>query len=275
MDDLHALDPDALERTLRSQYDHQVRLLFSLDLLEEGSGEQFITVDGRSHLLPRFEEILARLRTPRVQDKLRQGFDTLLLVPFGLPLGRFLDAWRQGLRRNADTLRAIGAFDADPLWVWDGYEADDLVYDPRSFQADHGGRTKAALLTAKDSYWEVLLVEGALQNLPLAGEGETVCGRPQFECGESPAQYVLALHSRTESCLPPEAYVMHFLGTLIHRGEVLDTQTVSYLPRAFLPLSAVVPEARWAPALGRMLLDRGAPDHRFPNFGVRAAVRVA
>ncbi len=125
--------------------------------------------------------MLARLQTPKLREKLFQGFDTLLLVPFGLSLDRLLDAWRQGLRRNAATLRSVGNFRGDdPLYVWNTYRTEPLVYHPRSYTDDHGGRTKEQIL-AGGRAWDVLLVEGGIPNLPPARQGQTVGGRRQLE----------------------------------------------------------------------------------------------
>jgi hypothetical protein len=269
------LDPEHLEPTLRLQYDLQVRLLESLDLLEEEDDQRFLTaIDGNTHSLPAFKDILTQLQTPELQTKLRQGFDTLLLVPFGLPLERFTDAWRQGLKRNATTLRGVGAFnEQDPLWVWEQYRTEPLVYEPRSFTDHHGGKTKTEMVQAGRA-WDVLLVEGGLQNLPHEGQGQTIGGRPQLECNRTPIQYLADLRTCGEVGLTPEAYVLQFLDVLERQGHVLDVETYTYLTGAFLSSSRDVPGAFWVPVNGRAYLRGGGPGGRGPYIGVRAAVRV-
>jgi hypothetical protein len=270
------LDPEQLESTLRLQYDLQVRLLESLNLLEEDEdGERCLTaIDGKRYPLPSIEEVLARMQTPELQTKLRQGFDTLLLVPFGLPLERFLDAWRQGLRCHATTLRGVGAFnEQEPLWVWSQYRTETLVYNPRSFTDHHGGHTKAEILAECGRAWEVLLVQGSRPNLPRQGQGLTVGGRLQDECGRSPHQYLHTIREN-EVGLTMEAYVVHFLDAIDRRGQVLDVETYTYLPGAFLPSSRFVPIAFWGPTGGQACLNLNSPEGRYANHGVRAAVRV-
>jgi hypothetical protein len=270
------LDPEHLKETLRLQYDLQVRLLESLDLLEEEDDQRFLTtVDGKRYPLVTFEDVLARMQSPELQTKLTQGFDTLLLVPFGLSLERVVDAWRHGLRRNASTLRGVGQCnERDPLYVWEQYRTEPLMYDPRSFTAGHGGRTKVDLLAEKKRGWDVLLVEGAIPNLPREGQGQSVGGRPQIECNRTPTQYLADLRSRGESGLTPEAYMVQFLDDLERGGRVLDVETYTYLPGAFLPTSRYVPCAYWNPRFGQAFLDWGDPGGRNPDGGVRAAVRV-
>lgn len=265
-----------LEPTARLQYDLQVGLLSSLGLLGGQAGQAGITaIDGKPYPLPAFEDVLARMQTPKLQTKLRQGFDTLLLVPFGLPLDRLLGAWRQGMRGNAATLQRAGHFDSDePLWVWERYLTEPLVYDPRSFTTAHGGRTKPKTLAKNGRGWEVLLVEGALQNLPFAGEGQTVGGRHQIECGRSPAEYLHNL-PKDEVGMTPEAYVVHFLDALERGGRLLDTGTFSSLPGAYFPTSRNVPGACWDPEFGQASLGRTIPGYRYADDGARVAVRVS
>ncbi len=270
------LDAEHLEQTLRLQYDLQRGLLTSLNLLEEEDDERFLTaIDGNRYPLPAFEDILERMQTPGMHLKLAQGFDTLLLVPFGLRLEQLLDAWRKGLQRNAATLRGVGRFnEQEPLWVWDGYQREPLVYEPRSFTGNRGGgRTKEEMLAGSGRGWDVLLVEGDLQNLPREGQGQTVGPRRQPECGRAPDVYLCDLLPG-EFGLTPEAYIIQFLDALERRGQVLDTETFSYLTGAFLPASRGVPGACWGPGVGRVILYGDVPGYRLADYGARAAVRV-
>jgi hypothetical protein len=266
------LDPEHLEPTLRLQYDLQVRLLTSLNLLDRGG---ITAIDGKRYPLPSFEEVLAKLRLSEVQVKLRQGFDTLLLVPFGLSLDRHLDAWQEGLRRNAATLRGVGQFDEnEPLHIWRDYSTQPLVYEPRSFTDRRRGRTKEQLLREDHRGFDVLLVEGSIPNMPFAGQGRRVGGRPQMECGRSPSEYLRSL-SDDEVGLTPEAYAAHFLDGLERRGQVLDAQTASYLLGAYLPASRIVPVAYWYQRAGQVSLIGGHPEDGVDIYGARVGVRVA
>jgi hypothetical protein len=269
------LDPEHLEPTLRLQYDLQIRVLSSLSLLDGPPGQQFITaIDGKRYPLPSFEEVLTKLRRPDLHRKLTQGFDTLLLVPFGLPLDRLLDAWRAGLQRNAPLLRSVGHFnEGNPLYVWPQYRTQPLVFDPHSFTYRHHGRTKEQLLREDHRGWDVLLVEGSIPDLPAPARGRRVSGRPRMECGRSPSEYLRSLPD-DEVGLTPEAYVLHFLDGLERRGQILDVQTASYLLGAYLPASRHVPFAFWYPGNGQAYLDWGDPEVRSGGDGARVAVRA-
>ena len=62
------LNPEQLEATLRLQYELQVRLLTSLNLLQEDYECLFITaIDGNRYPLPDFDIILERMQTPEMQ----------------------------------------------------------------------------------------------------------------------------------------------------------------------------------------------------------------
>ena len=84
----------------------------SLNLIErDDEGRPFLTaIDGNRYPAPAFDDVRTQLDTPAFRAKLAQGFDTLILVPCGLSLDRLLDAWREGLGRNATTLRTVGQF---------------------------------------------------------------------------------------------------------------------------------------------------------------------
>ncbi len=266
------LHPEHLAPTLRLQYDLQRRLLASVHLLDPEGG--ITAVDGKHYPLPAFDDILTRLESPDLHRKLTQGFDTLLLVPFGLSVERFFTAWCAGLRRNGLALRTVGQCNqAEPLSVWGGYRTQPLVYEPHSFTARHGARTKEQLLATEHRGVDVLLVEGALPDLPRAGQGRSIGGRPQLACGRSPRAYLRALPAG-EVGLTPEAYVMHSLDALERRGQVLDFQTASYLLGAYLPASRHAPVACWSPGDGRAGMGGHDPEFRLPDNGARAAVRV-
>lgn len=274
------LAPECLEATLRLQYDLQVRLLASLNLLDERDGELWITaIDGQRYPLPVFEDVLARMQTPKIERKLTQGFDTFLLVPSGLPLERITAASRQGLRRNAATFFGVGAFNEIDLFHnanhWGQYPDEPLMYDPRSFTADHGGRTKEELLRDEGRGWDILLVEGALQNVPRTSEGREIGGRRQLECGAITHEYLAQLHDRGEAGLTPEAYGVAFLDALERRGQVLDTRNFCFLLGAFQPSAYNVPGASWSPVYGRLILDMSTLERRDMFTGVRGAVRVS
>ncbi len=270
------LDAENLESALRLQYDLQVQRLASLGLLQaDEQGERFITaIDGKHYPLPAFEDVLARMQTAEMQKKLAQGFDTLLLVPFGLGLERLVAAWGDGLRRNAGHVPELRDLNREqPVWQWEQYQREPLVYGPLRFASDHGGRTKEQILQEDGRGWDVLLVEGSMLDLPREGQGKRIGGRRQVECGRSAEEYLRDL-PKGEVGWTPEAYIVRFLDALERSDTVLDHQTLSLLTGAYLPSSRIVPGAFWYPFYGRARLGGRGPDYRDPVDGARAAVRV-
>jgi hypothetical protein len=261
---------------LQEQYDFQVTLLASLDLLEDHNGHLGITgIDHRFHLLPSLDVIQSRLQAPALRRKVAQGFNQLLLVPFALPLTRLIDAWKRDLLRNEHLLHAHGGLDrTQPVWVWDGYEREDPVYSPQRFARNHGGRTKAQLLDSDPAAgWQVLLTEAGLTDLPRAGQGQTLARRPQIEAGRTPHQY-LADCPKDEVGWTPETYIAAFCTALERTGRPLDVETVSRLTASYLPDSGYVPNACWYSGGRRANLGRDGPDFGGPYDGARPAVRV-
>jgi hypothetical protein len=160
---------------LRSQYDLQRALLASLDLVTSQGDQLGITgIDGQFHPLPALDVIQARLESPALRQKVEQGFDQLLLVPFALPLKHLLDAWRQGLLRNRHMLKEHGGLNRkEPLWVCEAFMREDLVYFPQRFAADHGGQTKTKLLAASRN------VAGRRGSACASSLGANRAGRPR------------------------------------------------------------------------------------------------
>jgi hypothetical protein len=275
---------------LRQQYDYNVALLASLDLLTGHNGALGITgIDSHFHRLPSLARIEERLQAPLLRQKVAQGFHWLLLVPFGLPLPRLLDAWRRDLLRNEHLLlQPYGGLDReDPVWVWEepymlregrGPDEDGrLVYFPQRFGRRHGGRTKRQLLAADPSQaWHVLLIE-PLEDIPLAGQGQTIAGRRQLETDQKPRQYLRSLPAG-ERGWTPETYVAAFCAQLERAGRVLDAHTTSTFIAAYLPASGGVPDGWWGVGdhVGdhHVCLGCNFPDFGGPRTGARSAVPV-
>jgi len=286
-DMLELLDPEGNLDIARlpEQYDFQVTLLASLDLLEYQSGHLGITgIDHHFHPLPPLSEIQRRLQTPALYQKVAQGFNLLVLVPFALPLKRLLDAWRQDLLRNEHLLQLHGGLNREEsLWAWEegfglreGQGPDEdgrLIYTPQRFEADHGGHTKGQLLASKADGWQVLLTEGSLTNLPLAGQVQLIADRRQIEAGRTPREYLESL-PQTEVGWTPETYIVAFLTHLERTGQPLDTETLTYLIGSYAPTSGLVPYADWNPWRRQAYLDGYHPGIDFPGSGGRVTVGV-
>ena len=244
---------------------------------------------------PSFGHVLDALKgRPELLTKVQQGFVRLQPVPVRLSPVSFLEPLGNALRHHkaAGTLRStddtpLTLNSARPVWMWDGYKGADrtgeLVYSPQSFDHDHGGKTKQQMLAEgpqQSAGWQVLLLEN-LRNIPRAGKGQTIGGRPQVEAGRTPNRYLNLLRTAPyaqEQGLTPEAWLSLFLAHLNETGgEVLDdyaSGSACYLTGAYFPSSGYLPCVYWDRVDAQAFVDRVDPGNRFPDDGVRSAVRV-
>jgi hypothetical protein len=258
---------------VRVQYEQQRLVLAYYRLLSEQDGAiGIIGVDGRFHPLPSLDMIQSRLKTDDLRRKIEKGFDQLLLVPFALPLDQFIIALRRALIQNESHLNRM-----EPVSVSPGYQQEQLIYHPRAFSTDHGGRTKTELLAGDavrrippHSGWDALLIERNLWDLPRHGHGAVYGGRRQIECLDTPVQYLGTLPP-DEVGWTPETYVHRSL-LAAEQGQLLDEITHTYLIGAFLSSSRVVPIADFRQQQVR--LNVRETEHSGGFFGARAAVCV-
>jgi uncharacterized protein (TIGR02996 family) len=241
------LDPLRLESTLRLQYDLQVSLLERHGLFEDLDGRRGITgVDGNWYPVPDFQSVLGGIeRNATIQQKLLQGFDTLLLVPFGMPLFSMTLALRRGYEANESRVenaprylrvdnRLLDELSSQPLLYLDG---DECGYGGRACS----GRIKEAVLRADGCGWRAQLVEGSLFEIPLRNHGQVVQGRRQLECYRG--SYIERRHPLPggERGWTPETYIIRSLDALERQRRVLDQTTRTYLVGAYLHTEFRVP----------------------------------
>jgi len=202
-------------------------MLETTDLLETfPDGNQGIRgIDGQEYLAPTLAEINHRMVEHRetLETKTKQGFQRIILVPFGLPLATLIEKYRAAIQRHFDDrklfytkadahdqneeLAPITEINADgPLFVWDEYQNADqaeidpktgrvsppkLVYHPKEFSANHGGETKQEIIKVNGG-WRILLLED-MPNIPKAGKAKTTAGRTQIDAqGTQIKQYMEA-----------------------------------------------------------------------------------
>ncbi len=163
------------QENLEQQYLSQISILGSSGILETlSSGEQGIRIGNKEYPFPTFDSILEGIRnnSEQLDKKASQGFQKLLVVPFGLPIATLVEKYKQVLLKhhnNQSLLDSEGkplALDTDnPVWTWDGYQNEPLVYFPQRFdENNHQGKTKDQL-----EPWQVILVEDMI-DLPKEGE---------------------------------------------------------------------------------------------------------
>jgi hypothetical protein len=281
---------------LSEQYATQLNLLKKAKLVEtrEDGAAYMRAIDGQDYPVPTLEDITIRIleRQEFFETKADQKFVKLLLVPFGMPLDDLIARFKQYL---LDYKNAHPGFDLDktePVWMWEaGYGSADvtgfLVYDPKSFDRDHQGKTKAQILETGDA-WRILFLQSARGNkgfrgIPRGGKGTTegtATPRPDIETGKTPIQYLFSA-PEGEHGMTPEEWMLLFMAHLEETGEPIDdfvngTDSAAYLTGAYFVGSGDVPDARWYRDNRRayLYLVRSVPRSLVPDLGVRGAVRV-
>ena len=173
------------------------------------------------------------------------------------------------------------------VWVWDEYEGADengkLVYDPKEFSESHGGKTKAEILAAADKLspaWRIIMIE-VDPNIPRAGKGKPVGGRPRIEANKTPKEYLEAVGTgeyQNESGMTPEEWLMQAITTLEEKNQVIDDWrgkgSIAYNTGAYFQASGHVPNACWYRDSQQAVLSGSGPTARGGSIGARSAVRV-
>jgi len=245
---------------LTEQYNTQVELLEQVGILKDGA---ITGIDGKNYPIPTLEQIASHLfeREKELSTKRDQGFTKLLLVPFGMSLDALREIFKQFLLDYKKDHSDFDLYTNDPFHIWKGYKGADtgdppkIVYNPKSFDSNHQGQTKADILKAQadnpeDSFpgWKVHLLQPSnLQDLednftlskgfaliPRQSRGTTngeKTSRPSLEEGKSPNEYLSTLQEaqedldspyHSESGLTPEDWILAFMTHLTETGQPLD-----------------------------------------------------
>lgn len=193
---------------VREQYEAQCQLWDEVGILGtfatgEHAGKKGIRgIDGKEYPLPTYAVVSRRMVEKReaLGTKIEQGFERCILVPFGMPLDKFIAAWKARLQKHFDdgalyhtrkkpddpnevpeqiTKLFTDKGKTNPLYVWDEYNGADtngkLVYYPKQFSDTHGGQTKQQVLDEKQDGWDILLLED-MPNIPRSPEESTTKG---------------------------------------------------------------------------------------------------
>jgi hypothetical protein len=307
------------ELNLREQYNSQIEILRSNHLLETlSSGQEGITTILNQEVpLPTYEQIKSSLESNQelYQTKSSQGFKRLIIVPFGKKLQSLIDAYGEALKRHAQEGKLfrtrLNPSDPDepttldqnqPVWEWnrhppaaipDSEVNSYLIYHPTSFTPEnHGGKTKAEILSAPTAAFEVLLLEERL-DIPRAGQGQTLGDRghdrPQLEAGLSPNDYLVLLQQAQqnpkdpyhgEQGLTPEDWLILALTNLEETNQVTDDWqdnhgSVAYITGAYFPTLDGVPFTFWNRGRSSAGFNRYLPRTVRTNMGVRSSVRLS
>jgi hypothetical protein len=225
---------------IREQYETQKQIYEKIGLLEKREGILGMEgIDGVWYPFPSMSEVHKRFREQQemLDIKTDQGFEKLLIVPFGMSLNKFRETMKktlldhfEGITRDPANMNMMipdpqktrllatkkDATDpdellvldtADPLYVWDRYlDADTkgtLVYFPTEFDQDaeiHQGKTKKQLLKDTEQGFQILLIE-ANSNIPAKGTSEiigTKQPRKRLEANSTPKAYLETLQTKPE-----------------------------------------------------------------------------
>ena len=286
--------PDIL-RPLADQYEDQVQKLLAIGCELRDGSLSFTGIDGQVYTLPDqegIEKLLAE-KADLLIEKSEQGFDRLLLVPFGMSIDHLAEQYEAALREAHANGRLCDVDGSQldlnteqPVYDWvEMRQADlnnEIVYDPKRFDDNHGGKTKAEMLAdGATPGWQILLVEDVerqgLGNNPRENAAQTVGDRPQLVTNHSSNDYLSKFGEEPyqgEVGLTPEAYIALVLNELKEHGKVLDTETGTFLTGAWMPGQREVPYATWSRGRQRAHLSADLPGDVAPAWGVRAAVRV-
>lgn len=182
---------------LKKQYDQLFELWNGVGLLEflpNARAAGLIGLDGKEYPIPTFEEVRQRIFSHQdlVKEKVAQGFNQLLLVPFGSPLAVILDAYATFLihHHQAGTLLDVyseelylkeakpisflaleedgsyGSVDATEQLAYVSLKKSELsgAKQPEKPFTSNATQTKRELLAAGGA-WQLLLVSSEVQIL--------------------------------------------------------------------------------------------------------------
>ena len=287
---------------LREQYDTALIELNKtgvLQILPETGSFGIVGFDGKEYPMPQYEEILRKVeeQKEKLLPKIEQGFTKILITPFAMPLDTLVERYKRLLlekhkkgkllatkKSPKDSDTKLDLDTTTPVWVWDEYKGADvlgkLIYHPKSFSRDHGGKTKKDLVEGGKS-WDVSLVED-LPNLPGEGQGKTVGNRKQLESNKSSSDYLKLTQidpsHKNESGFTPEKWLTLAITHLEKTNEVLDDYQgngkLAFLFGSYFPVSGSVPFAYFSRDCRQAFLDRAYPDPRGSHYSGRVSVGV-
>ncbi|MFA6096339.1 MAG: hypothetical protein WC788_01780 [Candidatus Paceibacterota bacterium] len=193
---------------LKRQYENQKEIFRKTGVIRIlSNGESGIKgIDGKEYSFPEFEEIADMIKENGDFFKFKwdQGFNKLLIVPFGMKFNDLVEIFGRlilrhdaneilfGAKQNHDEQNRKLYIDSEkPILIWSTEREADMNGNVSYRQRGGSNKTKKELL-ASGSAFNVLLVED-LACLPAKGGGQTIGGRKQLECGMSPKRYLGSL----------------------------------------------------------------------------------
>jgi len=290
---------------IKEQWNSQVKILSKFGILETFPDSKKLGIrgiDGKEYPVPKPEDIQARLEAKKemILEKMEQGFIKLIIEPFAYSFDALSEKYKKAIVQHHKDGKLLATkenpTDPDekleldtnqPLWRWeDGYSKcdteDKIVYFPKEFSKNHGGKTKKELLASDSSNaWRIWLVED-MPNIPREGKGKEVGKRKQLEANKSPIEYLKLLQTKSEykneSGLTPEADIMYALTNLEETNQVTNDYqgkgSISYQVGAYFLSSGDVPDSYFNHGNRQACLYGVNPTSRDSKYGFRPGVRV-
>ncbi|MBU4257159.1 hypothetical protein KKC04_01985 [Patescibacteria group bacterium] len=290
------------QKELQEQYESQKEMFEKVGILEKlSTGKLGIkAIDNQEYAFPSYQEITKRIRENKetLKTKTEQGFNQLLIVPFGLKLDDLIEKYKQVILKHykegklfatkentQDPDEPLELNENQPVWTWDKYQNadtnEDLVYFPQEFSENHQGKIKEQILKQTNQGFNILLLED-LPNIPRQGQGKEIKGRKQLEAGLTPNQYLETLKTnpnyQNETGITPEEQIICAIKHLEQTNQVIDDYSgkgsASYQLGAYFTADGFVPSAYWYRDGRQANVDRRDPEFSNSGIGVRAGVRV-
>jgi hypothetical protein len=287
---------------IKEQWDSQIATLSKSGILEIFTESQELGIrgiDGKEYPVPEAEDIAQYLEANKemIEKKMEQGFTKLILEPFAISLDVLTEKYTQSILRHfkEGTLLATKKNPEDPdvpldldvnqpLWKWDGYNNADgegkLVYDPKEFSQNHGGKTKIEILTESGQGWNIWLLED-MPNIPRENKGEEIGERKQIEANKTPNEYLKITGTgvyEDESGITPEVDIMCAITQLEETNQVSNDYagngSASYQLGAYFVSDGYVPYSYWNLDTRQADLSRYDPSNQDSDSGARFGVRV-
>lgn len=273
-----------------------------LSILPQSERLGIIGADGKEYPVPTLEEVHGIFEHNRklVEAKRAEGFTRLQITPLAMSVSLLIDRAKGAIlkhnragtifqtKRNVDNPGVMAFVDTDePVWVWDTVKeaivSDKVVYFPKQFDANHGGKSKDKIIADPKICpipgWSIGLVEDN-KFLPVQGSGQIIGGRKQLESNSTPKDYIKSLQSgmyKGETGWTYEDVLTDFLISLENTNEVSHEWRENnglWLVGSYLPESAYVPFSRWRRDDGQLDVSARGPGNRYGSLGVRSTVRL-
>lgn len=262
-----------------------------------------IGINGKEYPFPAYQVLQEHIRRKKklLQEKWKQGFTRLLVVPFAMSLDVLIEKYGQALVRHlnegklyatrfrsTDPAEPMKLDVARPVWVWGDYKEADkngkLIYLHREFGIEHRGvnkETHLSLFSGSDhAGWQLLFMED-LPNIPGKYTVKTKGGRTQLASGSSAKEYMDMLASKTEytgeSGMTPEDWISYALTHLEDNDEVIDdymgTGRIAYQLGGYFAESNGVPCIYWGRSHKRANFSKDVTSSPHKYLGARTVVR--